>query len=114
MNKNILIGAALFSFFVVQATLCTDINMTNQTKFPARFSVSYGWPCNPDKDIEVWPGKTVQVSAGGCLIREISASVYTIAGGVPTTATPYTSSGTGYRTFNIIQNYDGSFAVIRP
>lgn len=113
MNKNMLISAAFLSFFIVNASFSNDINMTNQTKFPARFSVSYG-SCNPDKDIAVRPGKTARVGAGWCLIREISALVYKVPGGVPVTAKSFTSSGTGYRTFSIIENFDGSFAVIRP
>lgn len=114
MNKHTLVSAIALSFFAVNGALgSTYIKMTNETKFPAQISVTYG-SCNPDKNIEVQPGQTVSIYAGICLIRQIDASVYLPGNAIPVTATPYTSSGTGYRTFKLMQNYDGSFAVIRP
>lgn len=114
MNKNIVISAAIFSFFMVNAALSNDLNFTNATKYPAQFSVSYG-ACSPNRDVEVWPGRTATVGAGWCLVTEISAKIYTKGqSAAPATAKPYTSSGTGYRTFKLIQNYNGSFEVIRP
>lgn len=114
MNKNVFKLAGLVSLLFVGSSFATTLYLTNQTNVHAKATIYYGGLCSTDRDLDIAPGKTIQVGAGACLVIQIAASMYVPGRAMPASAKPYLSSGTGYRTFAIIQNYDGSFAVIRP
>lgn len=113
MNKNVFKLAGLLSLFFAGSSFATTLYLTNQTKVHAKATIYYG-ACSTDRDKDIAPGETLEIGAGLCLVTQIAASMYVPGRDMPATAKPYTSIGTGYRTFAIIQNYDGSFAVIRP
>ena len=114
MNKNLLFIAVSLSFLGISQTLPTDVVLNNLTNFHAKMSVIYrGLFCENDTDKDVSPHKSISIPADACLITDITASVYIPGQDTPITATAYSSSGTGYRTFNLVKKANGSFAVER-
>ena len=88
------------------------VNIVNSTSYIASGTVSYMSIFCSNDDYTVTPGTAWQAgSRGVCLVTEISATVKTPNGDI--VATPYTSSGTSYSQFAIIQTGPNSFEVTR-
>ncbi|WP_299181090.1 hypothetical protein [uncultured Chryseobacterium sp.] len=88
------------------------VKITNSTNYIASGKVSYMSIFCSDDNYTVTPNTTWQAgSRGVCLLTEISATLQTPNGNIQ--ATPYTSSGTSYSEFAIIQTGTNSFAVTR-
>ncbi|RKS96051.1 hypothetical protein [Chryseobacterium defluvii] len=88
------------------------VKITNSTNYIASGKVSYMSIFCSDDDYSVTPNTTWEAkSRGVCLLTEISATIKTPNGEV--VATPYTSSGTSYSNFAILQTGPNSFAVTR-
>jgi hypothetical protein len=90
----------------------TLAHITNSTGYAASGKVSYAsaFCSNDDYSVSSY-GQWTANSRGVCLITEVSATLY--VNGSPIVATPYTSSGTAYSQFAIIQTGPNSFAVTR-
>lgn len=88
------------------------VSIANSTNFNASGTVSYAsFFCSND-NYSVTPNTTWTASSRGvCLVTEISATVQTPNGNI--VATPYTSSGTSYSQFAIIQINPTTFEVTR-
>jgi hypothetical protein len=78
-----------------------DVQITDSTSFNASGKVSYRSAFCSNDNYSVTPNTTWSNGRGVCLITEISAVVQTSNGNIE--ATPYTSSGTSYSQFAIIQ-----------
>lgn len=88
------------------------VNITNSTQFIASGTVSYMSIFCSNDDYTVTPNTQWQANSRGvCLVTEISATVKTPNGDF--VATPYTSSGTSYSQFAILQTGINSFEVTR-
>ena len=70
------------------------------------------WSCGDDENSSpVAPGSYYEASSRGvCLLTQVSATIYDPVNG-ETSALPYTSSGTSYSQFAVIDNADGSYQV---
>jgi hypothetical protein len=89
-----------------------NVQIANSTSFNASGTVSYRSIFCSNDDYSVTPNTTWTAgSRGVCLVTEISAVVQTPNGNIQ--ATPYTSSGTSYSQFAIIQTGPSSFEVTR-
>ncbi|GAA4371026.1 hypothetical protein GCM10023185_46110 [Hymenobacter saemangeumensis] len=89
------------------------VHISNSTAYAASGKVYYASAFCSDDDYSVAAngGTWTANSRGVCLVTEVSATVY--VNGQPVGASPYTSSGTSYSQFAIIQTSPGSFAVTR-
>jgi hypothetical protein len=88
------------------------VKITDSTNYVVTGKVSYMSAFCSDDNYTVTPNTTWQAkSRGVCLLTEITAVVQTPNGNV--VATPYTSSGTSYSNFAILQTGPNSFAVTR-
>jgi hypothetical protein len=93
--------------------LYPKVNIVNSTEYAVSGTVTYSI-CSPDSyHIDKGPGTSwTGPSRGACLLTEISAWV--TVGSDSVYATPYTSSGTSYSEFAVIQlNKDPTFQVTR-
>lgn len=116
MNKHIMTLTGLLSFAAVTTTFSMDLNIANETEYPAMMEVTYAsvWPfgCDNPDTFSVLPGETKYQYVGACLIKQITAKVYEKEfNGFIATASPYSSSGTGYRTFQLIQTGPRKFEI---
>ncbi len=118
MNKNVLKLAGIITLLFIGSSYANQVTLTNETQYPVKATIYYnGIFCSTDRDVDIAPGKTYRNEVGACLINQIAASVFVPGRAMPATARPYTSSGTGYRTFKIVSEYNGNyetFSVIRP
>ncbi len=88
------------------------VKITNSTNYVVSGKVSYMSIFCSDDNYTVSPNTMWEASSRGvCLLTEITATVKTPNGNI--VATPYTSSGTSYSNFAIIQTGANSFAVTR-
>ena len=88
------------------------VNISNSTNFNVSGTVSYASIFCSNDSYSVTPLTSWQASSRGvCLLTEVSAIVRTPNGDI--VATPYTSSGTSYSQFAIIQTGPTSFEVTR-
>lgn len=89
------------------------VSITNSTPFSAFGEVNYAsFLCSDDRYNVAGNGATWTASSRGvCLLTRITAIVRTPSGDIA--ATPYTSSGTSYSEFVIIQTGPNQFAVTR-
>lgn len=88
------------------------VTIADSTNYIASGTVSYASAFCSNDDYTVTPNTTWSASSRGvCLVTEISATVKTPNGDI--VATPYTSSGTSYSQFAIIQTGSNSFEVTR-
>lgn len=92
------------------------VRITNSTKYVAYGSVEYlSHNCSSDR-FDAFPHTSWQArSRGICLVTKIWAGLLDTPAGHHQDATPYTSSGTSYSQFEIIQTSDNplAFAVVR-
>ena len=89
-----------------------DVTIVNSTQFTASGRVEYASIfCSDDNYIVSPNGATWTNSRGVCLITRITATVRTPDGDIA--AVPYTSSGTSYSQFAIIQTARNQFEVTR-
>jgi hypothetical protein len=89
-----------------------DVEITNSTNFIADGTVHYMSIFCSNDDYEVTPNTTWTAgSRGSCLVTEIDAVVHTPNGDIQ--ASSYTSSGTSYSQFAVIQTGANSFEVTR-
>jgi hypothetical protein len=85
------------------------VNIVNSTNFSVSGTVSYASVFCSNDNYGMGPNKSWTASGRGvCLVTEISATVDAPGGSV--TATPYTSSGTSYSQFAVIQTNDNPYA----
>ena len=88
------------------------VTITGSTNYIANGTVSYASIFCSNDNYTVTPNTTWSASSRGvCLVTEISATVKTPNGDI--VASPYTSSGTSYSQFAIIQTGPNSFEVTR-
>lgn len=88
------------------------VTIADSTNYIASGTVSYASIFCSNDDYTVTPNTTWSASSRGvCLVTQISATVKTPNGDI--VATPYTSSGTSYSQFAIIQTGPNSFEVTR-
>jgi hypothetical protein len=88
------------------------VQVVNSTNYPARGKVEYLTKLCSDDEYTVNPFSTWTANHRGvCLVTKISALLAAPSG--PIEATPYTSSGTGYSQFAVIQWGSNSFRVTR-
>lgn len=88
------------------------VGIANSTNYIASGTVSYMSLFCSNDDYTVTPNTTWSASSRGvCLLTEISAVLQTPTGNIE--ATPYTSSGTSYSQFAVIQTGPNSFEVTR-
>ncbi len=88
------------------------VNIHNSTNYIANGTVDYMSIFCSNDDYTVTPNTSWQASSRGvCLVTKISATVKTPNGDFQ--ATPYTSSGTSYSQFAIIQVGPNQFEVTR-
>ena len=88
------------------------VTITNSTNFYANGTVEYlsGFCSNDDYTANGFSSWTA-TDRGTCLVSGITATVTTPSG--PVTAIPYSSTGTSYSQFAIVQLSAGSFQVTR-
>ncbi|RPH33234.1 MAG: hypothetical protein EHM93_06075 [Bacteroidales bacterium] len=88
------------------------VTIANSTTFIAKGTVSYMSLFCSNDDYTVTPNTTWTADGRGvCLLTKITATVKTPEGDI--VATPYTSSGTSYSKFAVIQTGPGKFEVTR-
>jgi hypothetical protein len=88
------------------------VNIFNSTNYIASGTVHYKSAFCSNDDYTVTPNTAWQAdSRGVCLVTKIDATVRTPNGDI--VANPYTSSGTSYSQFAIIQTGPNSFEVTR-
>jgi hypothetical protein len=88
------------------------VEIANSTNYICTGTVHYASIFCSNDGYTVTPNTTWKASGRGvCLVTEISATVKTPSGNI--VATPYTSSGTSYSQFAIIQTGPNSFEVTR-
>ena len=88
------------------------VAITNSTPYIASGTVAYESLLCSNDEYTVTPNTTWTADSRGlCLVQKISATLKTPAGSI--VATPYTSSGTSYSQFAILQTGPTSFAVTR-
>lgn len=88
------------------------VKIANSTNYIVSGKVSYMSVFCSDDNYNVTPFTTWEASSRGvCLLTEISATVKTPNGDI--VATPYTSSGTSYSEFAVLQTGPNSFEVTR-
>jgi hypothetical protein len=89
-----------------------NVQITDSTPYIASGTVHYASIFCSNDDYFVTPNTTWQAgSRGVCLVTKIDAVVQTPNGNI--VATPYTSSGTSYSQFAVIQTGANSFEVTR-
>lgn len=90
-----------------------DVKVTNATEHNLVGGVTYEsiFCSNDTFSIGIGPGTSWSTSRGICLIT----SVYAVIDfrGTPIQATPYSSSGTSYSQFAVVQTGEKSFEVTR-
>jgi len=89
------------------------VSVSNSVEYIVSGTVHYSsWLCSDD-DFDITPNTAWAASSrGACLIKEITATVTTPDGDID--ATPYTSSGTSYSQFAVINHGNGNnFEVTR-
>jgi|1185.fasta_scaffold764047_1 hypothetical protein len=89
------------------------VSILNTVPYSALGTVRYlGWFCTDDNyQVGPFPASWTGPDRGVCLITEVSAVVNTPGG--PVQAKPYSSSGTSFSQFAIIQTGGNSFEVTR-
>jgi len=88
------------------------VQIKNSTEFVVNGKVEYRSIFCSDDSYFVTPTTTwTGPDRGACLVTKITATVRTPGGDIE--ATPYTSSGTSFSQFAIIQTGPGSFQVTR-
>ena len=95
----------------VQAADYPPVTIHNSTQYIANGTVVYASIFCRDDNYTVTPNVPWKKDRGVCLITRITATVQTPQGNIQ--ATPYTSSGTSYSQFAIIQTGANSFMVTR-
>lgn len=88
------------------------VSILNTTQYTGTGEVKYlSFFCSSDHykvlSLKTWKAK----NRGVCLVTKITADVWTPGGEIA--ATPYTSTGTSYHRFAIIQTGKNSYAVVR-
>jgi len=85
------------------------VNIVNSTGYSVSGTVTYASAFCSNDNYGMGPNKSWTASGRGvCLVTEISANVSTPGGTVE--ATPYTSSGTSYSQFAVLQTSDNPLA----
>ncbi len=85
------------------------VNIVNSTGYSVSGTVSYASAFCSNDNYGMGPYQPWTASSRGtCLVTEISANVTTPGGTVE--ATPYTSSGTSYSQFAVLQTSDSPLA----
>jgi len=88
------------------------VSIANSTSYNASGTVTYPSAFCSNDNYSVTPGTVWTASGRGvCLLTEITATLNTPNGQI--TATPYTSSGTSYSQFAIINTGGNNYAVTR-
>lgn len=88
------------------------VTITDSTPFNVSGKVTYASLFCSDDSYSATPNTTWTASSRGvCLVTKISATVKTPGGDI--VATPYSSSGTSYSKFAVIQTGPGKFEVTR-
>lgn len=88
------------------------VKIHDSTNYNVSGKVSYMSIFCSDDDYSATPSTTWQASSRGvCLLTKITATVKTPNGDI--VATPYTSSGTSYSQFAVINTGGNTFAVTR-
>jgi hypothetical protein len=88
------------------------VHIVNSTNFTVSGTVSYMSIFCSNDNYSIGPNASWTASSRGvCLVTEISAVVQTSGGNVQASA--YTSSGTSYSQFAVVQTGTTSFAVTR-
>ena len=88
------------------------VNIHNSTNYVVRGVVEYASIFCVNSDYSVGPNTSWQASSRGiCLVTKISATVKTPSGNYQATA--YTSSGTSYNIFAVIEVGENKFEVTR-
>jgi hypothetical protein len=88
------------------------VHISNSTNFPAAGQVTYATFLCSDDSYTIDPrGQWTAGSRGVCLVTEVSARLN--VNGQWINASPYTSSGTSYSQFAIIETGNNTFAVTR-
>jgi hypothetical protein len=90
-----------------------DVRVTNSTSYPVTGGVTYeSIFCKNDTfSLPPGPGTSWSNSRGVCLITSVYAVV--TYNGTSVQASPYSSSGTSYSQYAVVQTGDGVFAVTR-
>lgn len=88
------------------------VTIHDSTSYNVSGKVSYMSMFCSDDDYSATPGTTWKATSRGvCLLTKITATVKTPGGDI--VATPYTSSGTSYSQFAVINTGGNTFAVTR-
>jgi len=89
------------------------VHIVNSTAFAGSGKVYYAsaFCSNDDYSVAANGGQWTASGRGVCLVTEVSATLY--VNGTPVNASSYTSSGTSYSQFAIIQTSPTTFAVTR-
>jgi hypothetical protein len=87
------------------------VHIVDSTPFSARGKVEYASLFCSNDDYFITPTHPFTNDRGVCLITKITATVETSSGNVE--ATPYTSSGTSFSQFAVIQTGPNTFQVTR-
>ena len=88
------------------------VHIANSTNFTAKGTVEYDSAFCGNDDYTAKPHKTWKANSRGiCLLTKITATLSTPNGNIQAKA--YTSSGTSYSQFAIVQTGDHKFAVTR-
>jgi hypothetical protein len=86
-----------------------NVNIVNSTSYSVSGSVEYASAFCANDNYGMGPNQPWTASGRGvCLVTKITANVQAPGGTV--SATPYTSSGTSYSQFAVIQTNDNPFA----
>lgn len=88
----------------------SKVHIVNSTDYSVKGHVKYAACSGDDFLIAPWGNWTAD-SRGVCLLTKITATVYTP--GKTAEAVPYTSSGTSYSQFAIIQTSPDNFTMTR-
>lgn len=86
------------------------VHIVNSTNFTVKGKVKYAACSGDEFSIAPWGSWTAD-GRGGCLLTQISATVYTP--GQSAEATPYKSSGTSYSQFAVLQMEPDKFTMTR-
>jgi len=92
-----------------------DVTVVNNVDYPVSGTVNYA-SCDHDSFTNLEPGSTWKASSRGvfgwCLVTSVNANVQE-PDGTNVAATAYTSSGTGFSQWSVIEDKDGKYTVSR-
>lgn len=86
------------------------VHIVNSTNYTVKGTVKYAACSSDDFEITPW-GNWTASSRGVCLLTKITAKVYTP--GKTEEATSYSSSGTSYSQFAVLQTAPNNFTMTR-